>query len=212
MTDEQGAGAFEPAQQTTLTTLETLKVFADPLRQQIIESILDSAKTVKQIAMELSLAPTKLYYHVNLLEEHGLIRVTDTRIVSGIIEKQYRAVARSFAIQRSLLTFGEGVNMRGLDTAIEAVIDPIRVEIQRGVENGMIDVREDAPIPHKLKLWRALSKLSQADAETFYARLDALINDFESTRDKSEYAGEQPYRLLIGIYPTGSKRGQDEPA
>ena len=33
--------------------------------------------------------PNRLYYHVNLLEEHGLIRVTDTRLVSGIVERTY---------------------------------------------------------------------------------------------------------------------------
>src|SRR3954467_12474429 len=96
-----------PPQLHTITTLDALKVFSDPLRQQIIEALLDDAKTVKQVAVELDLAPTKLYYHVNLLEEHGLIQVTETRIVSGIIEKHYRAAAREFAIERSLLTPGQ---------------------------------------------------------------------------------------------------------
>ena len=35
-----------------INTLEALKVFADPLRQQIMESLQDSPKTVKQIAAE----------------------------------------------------------------------------------------------------------------------------------------------------------------
>src|SRR5215211_5670272 len=104
----------QPAPLHTITSLEALKVFSDPLRQQIIEALLDGAKTVKQVASELELAPTKLYYHVNLLEEHGLIQVTETRIVSGIIEKHYVAAAKEYAIERSLMTPGQSMNADGL--------------------------------------------------------------------------------------------------
>src|SRR3954467_13426431 len=102
--DKQTPPQRLPAPLYTITTLEALKVFADTLRQQIIEALLDGSKTVKQIAAELELAPTKLYYHVNLLEEHGLISVSETRIVSGIIEKHYTAAAHEYYIERSLLT------------------------------------------------------------------------------------------------------------
>ena len=55
------AGAdYEPVPELMITTLETLKVFSDPLRQKIIETLMDSAKTVKQIAGELALAPSRL--------------------------------------------------------------------------------------------------------------------------------------------------------
>src|SRR5664279_480371 len=116
----------QPAPLHTITTLDALKVFSDPLRQQIIEALLDGAKTVKQIASELELAPTKLYYHVNLLEEHGLIQVTETRIVSGIIEKHYTAAAHEYYIERSLLTPGQNSGNEGLEIAFDAMIEPIR--------------------------------------------------------------------------------------
>src|SRR5215208_994364 len=116
----------QPASVHTITSLEALKVFSDPLRQQIIEALLDGAKTVKQVAAELDLAPTKLYYHVNLLEEHGLIQVTETRIVSGIIEKHYMASAREYLIERSLLTPGQNTGGEGLEIAFDAMIEPIR--------------------------------------------------------------------------------------
>lgn len=67
---------------------ETLRVLADPLRLRIRELMVRPC-TVKQVAAVLGIAPTKLYYHINLLEKHKLIVVVAARVVSGIIEKQY---------------------------------------------------------------------------------------------------------------------------
>jgi transposase-like protein len=194
------AGAFEPAPEFTITSLETLKVFSDPLRQQIIETLLDGSKTVKQVAAELDLAPTKLYYHINLLEQHQLISVTETRIVSGIIEKQYQASARRFRLERSLLTPGQA-DTSVVDTVIDAMIDPIRAEIHRGIKSGLIDTSENAPQTRKLRINRELSRLSEAEAEAFYTRLEALIDEFNSFRSNHENDDTQAYTLIIGIYP-----------
>lgn len=201
MTDQPTpSDPFEPAHELTITTLETLKVFSDPLRQQVIEAVQAAPRTVKQVATELSLTPTKLYYHVNLLEEHGLIRVTDTRVVSGIIEKHYRATARNFAIQRSLLSFGSKGD--GLRTALDAVIDPIREEIERGVASGVIDTSDNAPVPRKLRLWRAMSQLPADQAEQFYARLEALVTEFDAFRADPDTTPSSGYTLLVAVYPT----------
>lgn len=199
MADSNDAGqVFQPLAELEITSLETLKVFADPLRQKIIELMMDQPRTVKQIAGELGLAPTKLYYHVNLLEEHGLIRVTDTRVVSGIIEKQYQSAARNFAIQRKLLTPG---GADGLQTALDALIQPVREEIARGVETGVIDTSDEAPIQRKLRIWRALSRLTPEEAELFYARLEALVTEFDAKKVEPQNVNSPQYTLVVGIYP-----------
>jgi transposase-like protein len=189
----------QPAPLHTITTLEALKVFSDPLRQQIIESLLDGAKTVKQVAAELDLAPTKLYYHVNLLEEHGLIRVTETRIVSGIIEKHYIAAAREYKIERSLLTPGGGGGDEVLEAVFSAMIDPIRTDVHRSMAQGLLDFSDDAPAQRKFRMWRATSRLSPEQAEAFYARLQALVDEFNGFRENSD---EPHFGMLITIYPT----------
>src|SRR6266699_2543948 len=109
---------FEPAQEMVISNFDTLKVAADPVRLRIMEVLIDNPLTVKQVARKLESAPTKLYYHVNLLEEHGLITVTGSRIVSGIIEKQYRASASSLRVDRSLLTLDGGKPDGSMDTLL----------------------------------------------------------------------------------------------
>lgn len=197
--------AFQPAERLFITSLETLRVFADPLRQQILDSVRTTPRTVKQIAVLLKRQPTKLYYHVKLLEDHGLIRAVDSRIVSGIIEKQYRAAAHRFEIRRTLLLPGsdESEDTDRLDAALDAILNPVRDEIHRGIGRGLIDNHDEAPPHRKLLLRRGFAQLSPAQADAFYARMEALIAEFEAASREPDAADSASiaFRLLIGCFP-----------
>ncbi|MGB7093974.1 MAG: winged helix-turn-helix domain-containing protein, partial [Anaerolineales bacterium] len=65
---------FKPAPVMMVKDLETLKILADPLRNQILEILAPEKLTINQMAEKLGLAPSKLYYHINLLEKYGLIQ------------------------------------------------------------------------------------------------------------------------------------------
>jgi len=82
--------------------LATLRLLSDPLRRGLIEKLGEAPTTVKELARAMEMKPNRLYYHVNLLEDHGLVRVTQTRIVSGIVERTYALVARRFAVSEAL--------------------------------------------------------------------------------------------------------------
>src|SRR5689334_4837111 len=69
-----------------------MRALADPLRIRIGLLLIDEAHTVKELAAALDVPATRLYYHVRILEEHGLIEVVERRMVSGIEERRYRAV------------------------------------------------------------------------------------------------------------------------
>ena len=101
-----------PEEEVVIEDLETLKVLSDPLRMQIIELMGHTPRTVKQIAKQLDMTPNKLYYHIKLLEDHGLIRVVETRLVSGIVEKHYQTTAKEITVADGLLSIskpeGEG--------------------------------------------------------------------------------------------------------
>ncbi|NJO83398.1 MAG: winged helix-turn-helix transcriptional regulator [Blastochloris sp.] len=190
------------------------KIFSDPLRQQIIELLLEGARTVKQIASQLDLPPTKLYYHINLLEEHGLIQVSDTRIVSGIIEKQYRSIASEFRIARQLLTPGvrdDGGerSFEGLDATMQYFMDYTLADLRRGLEQGLVDTSENAPTHRKLLFGRALTRMTPDRAIEFYARLKALMIEFDDYKHEPENIEQPGYALVIGIYPSNNAISPD---
>lgn len=76
---------------------EAVKVFADSLRLKILR-LMERPTTVKAVANALQMPVTKLYYHVNLLAQHGLIQVVDQNLESGIVEKVYQLSARQFKL------------------------------------------------------------------------------------------------------------------
>ena len=46
--------------------------------------------TVKAIAADLNMPPSKLYYHVNMMEKHGLIRVVGMNLESVLWRNNIR--------------------------------------------------------------------------------------------------------------------------
>ncbi|MGH8246495.1 MAG: ArsR/SmtB family transcription factor [Gammaproteobacteria bacterium] len=85
-----------------LKSLAQVKAVADPLRQRILEVLRDEPMTTKQVALKLREKPTKLYHHVEILEQAGLIRLVRTKPNRGTVEKYFQVVARHFQVDRQL--------------------------------------------------------------------------------------------------------------
>jgi DNA-binding transcriptional ArsR family regulator len=87
--------------------VETLKALAEPTRLAILTALLrppwPRVMSVKELAAELDMAPTRLYRHVRLLEEATLIKVAETRMVSGILEQRYQASERDVRLGSDFL-------------------------------------------------------------------------------------------------------------
>lgn len=86
-----------------IDSVERLKIFADPLRQQLLQAFCCTAATVKQAAEQLGEKPSRLYHHVDLLEQHGFLEVVETKQVRGTIEKTYQTVARKIIVDHALV-------------------------------------------------------------------------------------------------------------
>ena len=74
---------------------ETFEMLADPSRVEMLERLHHPA-SVGELAEDMGVPRTRLYHHVKLLEEAGMIRVVDTRRKGAMEEKVYQVAARSF--------------------------------------------------------------------------------------------------------------------
>ena len=113
--------------------LETLKVFADPLRNQILELMAVRPMTVTQIADHLGLATSKLYYHINQLEKYGLIRVTDTTVKGNIIEKRYWLTAYECKLDESLCNFTTPQGQASITSSFVSLVETTRDDLARSL-------------------------------------------------------------------------------
>src|SRR5574341_2323925 len=180
-------GTFQPEDSYTISDLDTLKVVSDPLRVRLMEAMGQGPITVKGIAAKLGMSPKKLYYHINLLEEHGLIVVVDTQVVSGIIEKWYQLRALSFTVDKNLLAVMGDADQRrsGLDMVLDAVLGNTAADIRRALEQGLIEDQQRDPAEAEARrrsmfLQRHILHLDPAQRETFVERLKALIEEFDN--------------------------------
>src|SRR5579864_9427079 len=153
------AQTFEPADALDIHGLDTLKVMADSGRMAIVDLLRFRAATVKEIAGSLQVPPKSLYYHINLLERHGLIRVVETRLVSGIVEKRYRATAYLFNFSEIDKASGTPPGQGALE-AVSSLFEITRDEIRVALESGLIALDEAAPPTATLSLDWALCNLT----------------------------------------------------
>jgi DNA-binding transcriptional ArsR family regulator len=184
-----------------ITDVEQLKVIGDPLRLQMIETMAEDparAWTAKELAKQLATKQTKLYHHLGLLEEHGFIRVGETRVVSGILEKRYQATAHGYSVDRALLT-GGGVE-DAVSGAIDAIFEKARAEIVAGLRTGALNFDPEDPQRKRMGLWATHARLSPANVKRVMRLVEKLAQvDLDQDPEGAEYA------LLVGFYPRATK-------
>jgi DNA-binding transcriptional ArsR family regulator len=207
MTPPPPSEPFVPAARYQITKLETVRVLADPLRLRLIEAMatqLDHAWSVKELARTLGEPPTKLYYHVNMLEEHGLLIVTASQLVSGILEKRYQLVAASIGVDRALLTAGD----TGVDEALHGILTTIfstaEEDITAAIRAGIASLHADHEGEReRILLSKSVDRMTPERAEEFRERLQALMAEFEPPPGDPSRAGRNgaPYGFVVAFYP-----------
>ena len=127
------SGVRPPDAERLISDVETLKALSDPLRLRILELMVtrpDGAWTVKEMAVALEVPATRLYHHVELLQERDLIRAAEQRVVSGIIETRYQVSALSLRLDQALVR-GAGPGQTAARDVITTIFDETRRDIER---------------------------------------------------------------------------------
>ena len=185
-----------PQAELVIQELETLRALSDPLRLRIIEC-LAQPQTAKTVAAKLAIGKTKLYYHLNLLEKHGIIRVVRTRVVSGIIEKSYQVTALRFRPAKALLSSSDEGKDRSV-AIIDSILDATRTDLVHGLKTGAVEIGTDAHL-RKMLLGRVMMVLTPTQAASFMERLQALLEEMaQCTAPPTE---GRPYALTLAFFP-----------
>ena len=130
---------FEPEDVRYIGDVETLRAISDATRMRILETMVQRrspAWSVKELAAALEMPQTRLYHHVELLLERDLIRATERRVVSGIIETRYSVAALSFQLDRSLFATDQAAGLEVLHETLLAVFDTARAEVELSFRLG----------------------------------------------------------------------------
>jgi DNA-binding transcriptional ArsR family regulator len=201
----------QPAQELEIDNLETVRVLSDPMRLEIIQQLMEP-RTVKELSANLDIAPTRLYYHMNLLEQHGIVRVSSTRIVSGIIEKRYCLTAYSFRPKPGLVSAlgAESVTLH------ETLLEQARMDLRRAFNADLIgsDGTDGPPDPaRKATIGRMITTLTPEQAQLLHERLEQLVKDIKGTMEPTptQDASADVYSLTFVFHRTVDPRSHKRP-
>lgn len=177
-----------------IENLEALKALSHSRRVELMR-LFRQPRTVKQVAALINKPPTALYYHVNLLEEHGLLVVTDTNLVSGIVEKTYRAAARRFRIADDLLSGGGQP-----DETIQAMLDMMFTTTRRELRQTLL-AQHDLDKVSKNCLARVQFHLTQVQAQSFNRELMTLIEAYDAFTEPRPNVATAAYNFTALFFP-----------
>ncbi len=190
----------EKVEELEINDLETLKILTDPTRLAILES-LHEPRSVTEVADLLEVPRTRLYHHINLLEDHGLIRVASTRQKGALSEKLYEPAAASYVPGPDLM---ESTNpVERVDAAIAGIIDTTREDMRRSLLEHWTGESESKEI----SMFRSLARVTADEAEQFteeFTKLFAKYSKLHKEDDPSD--NTHMYALTFLFYPSSRDR------
>lgn len=86
-----------------LNSISQLKIVSDPRRLSILKQLMDAPATLTQLGKALGEHPAWIRHHLKLLEQAGLVELSEVKISGGYIEKYYRSKSRAILFQELLL-------------------------------------------------------------------------------------------------------------
>jgi DNA-binding transcriptional ArsR family regulator len=171
---------YELVDQIVINAPAQLRAIADPLRDTILDLLLERSATVAELAAAVGRPKSTVAHHVKVLVEAGLLRVVRTRRVRAIDERYYGRTARTFFV---------GV----VDRPGE---DPTTVHA-----NALsVAAAESGPAYEADRVFTILrhARVPREHAAEFWERVLELSRDFA----RLPRTGDTVYGFVAGLYPT----------
>ena len=160
-----------------ITSTPELKAAFHPLRNQLLDLVLERSATVAELADAVDRPKSSVAYHVDVLVDAGLFKIVRTRRVRAIDERFYGRTARIFYVGQ------------------------IRPEQLSAIPNILVDAAAESVPAHQADDLRAIvrhARISREDAAEFWDQVFALAREFSARRR----TGEDTFRFVAGLYPT----------
>ena len=179
----------EPREFLEIDNIETFEALNNPTRLRILRRLTEP-RSIREVAEAMEVPPTRLYYHFNLLEESGAIRVVETRKVGAMLQKVYQITARGFR-PPSVLTQGDHSAPELARMGAAVVLDGARVDTEEALTRHFERLMEGGQQEISGLLGRSIALFTPEEAEAFSKKFeDWLKENFDLTdrTDGDEYA------------------------
>jgi DNA-binding transcriptional ArsR family regulator len=187
-----------PADVFWLESEEHFDVLSDSTRLEMIE-LLMRPHSVRELAAQMRVPRTRLYHHVNQLEQAGMIRVVDTRQAGAQTEKIYQVTAYSY--QPSERYLEEAMPREKAQAVLAAIFGATEADFIRSVEEGAVTF-EDRATRRRLHLRRGLLQLDDERLHQFIADLEAVYDKYDTDHPGDAPDDAQLVATVSLVYPS----------
>ncbi len=168
---------YELEERRTVSDPKVVKAMFDPVREVVLDLLLERAATVTELAEALRRPKSTVAHHVGVLFDADLVRVVRTRRVRAIEERFYGRTARLFAVGQ-------------IDPSLAASLSNDLVRAANASEPALAADELRAMIRH--------ARISDDDAAAFWERIAEVVNEFSSL----PRSGDRTYAFTAGLFPT----------
>lgn len=164
--------------------VQTLKVVADPFRQELL-GFMDGPRTVRELADKTGRPADRLYYHLSLLERHGIVQADEQRGA----ERRYRPTAAKIDIDPAIV-----IPSNVVTDLIGGLLQRAHKEYAEAVKDPEPDgVRRTLVAMHHVRL-------TDEERQELTEQLVRLTAEFEARKPKKNDK-RRTYGVLRGIWP-----------
>ncbi len=179
MADKSTGPDYRLRDELALSSPMQVQAISHPLRTTILGLLHERAASVSEVATAVGKPRSTVAYHMDVLQEAGLVRVVRTRRVRAIDERYFGRTARMFSIGIGRREPGQPLPLDFNDLEMAA------------------DESQSAYQAHRLWSYIRHARIPPERAAEFWARAVELVNDF----DRLPRSGTTAYGFVLGIYP-----------
>lgn len=181
-----------------LTKLEQIRAIVEPLRIRILNLLIQESLTTKQVANHLGENVNKLYHHIEILEEAGMIALVETRKNRGTLEKYYRSVAKFFTLSPILFEVRLETENMVLNTELtfSSALQATMMELKESLAHRLVDM-------DKRFFDRFHIKTSKEKADELYEEFQVWLQKCKNADSES---GETEFGITSTFYPVKNKK------
>lgn len=166
--------------------IEVFEILNNPIRLRIMRLLMEPT-SIRTVAEALEVPPTRLYYHFNLLEEAGVIRVAETRKVGAMLQKLYQTVALSYRPSAKLIESDRSpADLARISAGV--VLDGARLDAEEALTRQFSALSADDEFGSFSEggLGRSISILTKEQAEEFYEKFQRFLEEELGAADDDE--------------------------
>lgn len=178
------------------------KAIFKPIRLEILQ-LLNKPRTCNKLAGILNTSPQKIYYHIKILQDSGLVKKVREERVRGIMEGYYQASAASYMLSPGMVKKLGGAEMAKQQLSLANLMN--LVEQMQAEITILSQSKEEIP---SIGLSAQIALNSPADRSAFQAELQECIQKLAEkygARQESPPYPKDVYRLILACYPAQLK-------